>query len=297
LGVYEMGSGFKILNTALYLESGVGNLSTKFDVTGPYMIGRFPVKDFHPNHYPLTVAEIFTESSNIGSLKMASQMGPALQKGFFEKLGLFRPASLEIPEVGSPLYPKEWNETTTKTVSYGYGVSVSPLWLVTAIAGIVNKGVMLQPTLLKINPTEANSGVRIISEKTSEIMCKLMYMVVAQGRARKARVKGYEVGGKTGTANQISGRSYQKGSNTTSFVGAFPMSRPQYIVFIMVDRPQAIKETYGFNAAGWNAAPIAGKVIERIAPLLQVIPTNEENAQPEVNPMLIHVSTPRIGGH
>ncbi len=297
LGVYEMGSGFKILNTALYLESGMGELSTKFDVTGPYMIGRFPVKDFHPAHYPLTVAEIFTESSNIGSLKMASQMGPALQKAFFEKLGLFRMASLEIPEIGSPLYPKQWNETTTKTAAYGYGISISPLQLVTAIAGIVNKGMMCQPTLLKINSAKAPSGIRIISEKTSEIMCKLMYMVVAQGRSRKAQVKGYEVGGKTGTANQISGRSYQEGSNTTSFVGAFPMSHPQYIVFVMVDRPQAIKETYGFNAAGWNAAPIAGKIIGRIAPLLRVMPTSEGKMEPNENPMLIYARTPPPRGH
>ena len=122
-----------------------------------------------------------------------------------------------------------------------------------------------------------------------------MYMVVAQGTGRKAQVKRYEVGGKTGTANTLKGRSYEKGSNITSFVGAFPMSRPQYVVLIMVDRPQAIKETYGFNAAGWNAAPIAGKVIERIAPLLQVIPTNELQEKLEENPMLIHVSTHHKG--
>lgn len=291
LGAYEMGSSFKIFNTALYLESDESNLTKKFDVSGPLRLGRFKITDFHPAHYPLTVAEIFTESSNIGSAKMAMQMGSSLQKAFFERLGFFRPSSLELPEVGSPLFPKKWSESTTITTSYGYGISISPLQLVTAIAGVVNNGVMRQPTLVKANAFKTEGGVRVVSEKTSETMRKLMYMIVSQGRGKKAKVKGYEVGGKTGTANQLSGRSYQKGSNMTSFVGAFPMSRPQYIVLIMVDRPQAIKETYGFNAAGWNAAPIAGKVIARIAPLLHVIPISEGKIEPTEKSMLIPAST------
>ncbi|MBS0272060.1 MAG: penicillin-binding protein 2 [Proteobacteria bacterium] len=290
LGAYEMGSSFKIFNTALYLESGISSLATKFDVSGPLRVGRFKITDFHPAHYPLTVAEIFTESSNIGAAKMAMQMGSALQKAFFEKLGFFRPSPLELPEIGSPLLPKKWSESTTITTSYGYGISISPLQLVTAIAGIVNNGVMHQPTLVKARDFKVGDGVRVVSEKTSESMRKLMYMIVSQGRGKKARVKGYEVGGKTGTANQLSGRSYQKGTNMTSFVGAFPMSHPQYIVLIMVDRPQAIKETYGFNAAGWNAAPIAGKVIGRIAPLLHVIPTSEGRMDPTEKSMLIPAS-------
>ncbi|MBY0500723.1 MAG: penicillin-binding protein 2 [Alphaproteobacteria bacterium] len=295
LGTYEMGSSFKIFNTALYLESGISKLSNTFDVSGPFRLGRFKITDFHPAHYPLTVAQIFTESSNIGAIKMAIQMGPGRQRAFFEKLGFFTPPALEIPEIGSPLYPKKWGETTMITASYGYGISISPLQLVTAIAGIVNKGIMQPATLLKMQHPLAEKGVRIVSKETSEVMCKLMYMVVAQGTGRKAQVKRYEVGGKTGTANTLKGRSYEKGSNITSFVGAFPMSRPQYVVLVMVDRPQAIKETYGFNAAGWNAAPIAGKVIERIAPLLQVIPTNELQEKLEENPMLIHVSTHQKG--
>ncbi len=298
LGTYEMGSSFKIFNTALYLESGVGSLSTKFDVSAHLRIGRFRVSDFHPAHYPLTVAEIFTESSNIGAAKMAVQMGKDLQVAFFEKLGFFRAPSFEVPEIGSPLYPKVWSDSTIMTAAYGYGVSISPLQLVTAMAGIVNRGIMLQPTLLKIETSSAlGKGTRVISEKTSEIMCKLMYMVVAQGRSKKARVEGYEVGGKTGTANTLEGRAYKKGSNITSFMGAFPMSRPRYAVLIMIDRPQAIKGTYGFNAAGWNAAPIAGKVIGRIAPLLHVMPTNEGRVGSEPHPMLIDARVLQGRGH
>lgn len=296
LGTYEMGSSLKILNTALYLDSGVGDVSTKFDVSMPLRIGRFKVPDFHYIGYPITVAEVFTESSNIGSGKMAIQMGSALQRAFFKKIGFFSTPSLEIPELGAPLYPKKWSEATTITASYGYGISVSPLQLVTAIGGVVNKGIMQKPTLLKIEPSKVKPGFRIISEETSEIMCKLMYMVVAQGTGRQAQVKGYEVGGKTGTANTIDGRSYKKGSNMTSFVGAFPMRNPKYMVLIMVDRPQAIKGTYGFNAAGWNAAPIAGKVMGRIAPLLHVAPSMQQNTVPQ-DDFMISVSAPQHRGH
>ncbi len=296
LGAYEMGSSFKIFNMALYLESGLANLSAQFDVSGPLRVGRFKITDFHPAQV-LTTAEIFTESSNIGAAKMAMQMGGELQKAFFEKLGFFRPASLELSEVGSPLYPKQWSDVTTITASYGYGISISPLQLVTAIGGVVNKGMMQQPTLLKTASADVTKGTRIVSEKTSEIMRKLMYMVVAQGRGKQARAVGYEVGGKTGTANKMVGRSYQKGNNITSFAGVFPMSSPQYIVFIMVDRPQGTKETYGFNAGGWNAAPIAGRVIGRIAPLLQVVPVREESLQPGTHPLLIHARASQGGGH
>lgn len=286
LGVYEMGSTFKIFNTALYLENGI-NPSTTFDVSAPLRVGRFRITDIHPAHYPLTVAEIFTKSSNIGAAKMAMQMGIAHQKAFFEKLDFFKTPSLELPEIGSPLYPKNWSPSTLITASYGYGISISPLQLVTAIGGIMNNGVMQSPTLLKTDPLKVRKGKRIISEKTSEIMRKLMYMVVAQGTGHKAYVEGYQVGGKTGTANVLTGKSYQKGTNKTSFVSVFPVSKPQYLTLVIVDRPSGIKETYGFNAGGWNAAPITGKVIERIAPILQIIPVREDKPMADEQPMLI----------
>jgi cell division protein FtsI (penicillin-binding protein 3) len=297
LGTYEMGSSFKIFNTALYLESGIANMYTRFDVTGPLRVGRFKITDFHPTHHPLTVAEIFTESSNIGAAKMALQMGSARQQSFFTKLGFYKTPTFEIPEIGSPLYPKQWSEATTITASYGYGISISPLQLLTAFSGVVNYGVMQRPTILKTDMSQVKDGLRVISVETSEIMRKLMYTIVQEGRGRKARVKGYEVGGKTGTANKLVGKSYQEGNNQTSFVCGFPMSRPQYSVLIMVDRPQATKETFGFTAAGWNAAPIAGRVIERIAPLLQVVPVHDRKIDNEPNSMVIQVSAQPKRGH
>jgi len=271
LGVYEMGSNFKIFTTALYLDKG-GDVARTFDVTPPLRVGRFRITDIHPVYGAMTVAKIFTESSNIGMAKMALQFGGTSQRNFFEKLGFFKPLSLQIPELGSPLYPKEWSEATTITASYGYGVAVSPLHLVSAIGGIINNGVMVPPTLLKVDPTKGLKGKRIVSEKTSHRMRQLLHQVVAEGTGKKANVPGYQVGGKTGTANTLAGRSYKEGSNLTSFVATFPISDPQFLVLILVDRPQGIQETYGFNAGGWNAAPIAGLVIGRIAPLLQVMP-------------------------
>lgn len=288
LGAYEMGSSFKIFNTALFLESKIASLSTVYDVRAPIHIGRFKITDYPHVNPPLTVAEIFTKSSNIGAIKMVMQVGHERQQQFFKKLGFFETSSVEIPEVGAPIFPKSWSDVTAMTASYGYGISISPLQLVTAISGIVNKGMMNKPTLLRKENSQRDQGIRIISEETSNIMCQLMHRVVAEGTGKRARVKNYEVGGKSGTANILSGKAYKKGSNMTSFVGVFPMSRPEYIVLIMVDRPQAIKETYGFNAAGWNAAPIAGKVISRIAPLLQVVPVSEQKQEATENPQFIH---------
>jgi cell division protein FtsI (penicillin-binding protein 3) len=287
LGVYEMGSNFKIFTTALFLDKGKSSVHTKLDVSGPLRVGRFRITDIHPAHYPLTVTEIFVQSSNIGAAKMAMYLGSQLQQEFFKKLGFFQSPQLEIPELGSPLFPKQWSEPTLITASYGYGISITPLHLATAIGGIVNKGIMQQPTLLKKDQGYPAQGKRVVSEKTSEIMRKLLYMVVAQGTGKKAGVKGYEVGGKTGTANQLVGKSYKDGTSTTSFTGVFPMTDPKYLVLIMVDRPQGIKETYGFNLGGWNAAPITGKVIRRIAPILQVIPTHKEVDEAGQNPLLI----------
>ncbi len=274
LGVYELGSNFKIFTTALYLDRG-GDVRNTFDVTPPLRIGRFRITDIHPAYGPMPISTIFTESSNIGMAKMALQFGGTAQKNFFEKLGFFKPLTFQLPELGYPLYPKEWTESTTITASYGYGVAVSPLHLVSAIGGIVNKGIMMPPTLCKVDPTKGLKGKRIVSEQTSQIMRELLYKVVSEGTGKKARVLGYEVGGKTGTANTLAGRTYKKGTNITSFVATFPVSNPQFLVMIFVDRPQGIKETYGFNAGGWNAAPIAGTVISRIAPLLQVAPRHE----------------------
>ncbi|MEB3702906.1 Cell division protein FtsI/penicillin-binding protein 2 [Candidatus Bealeia paramacronuclearis] len=274
LGIYEMGSSFKIINTAMLLESGLGNLYSQYDVTGPYRLGRFKITDTHPHVGAYKVADIFIHSSNIGSIKMALQVGQERQKNFFKSLGFFQPSPLELPEVGSPMYPKNWSEATLITASYGYGVAVSPLQLITAVAGIINNGMMKKPTLLKVNDATTHESVRVVSSETSDAMKKLLYMQVSIGTGGKAKVAGFEVGGKTGTANTLEGRSYKQKSNRATFLSAFPMSDPQYALIIILEKPQAVEGTYGFNMAGWNAAPVTANVIRRMAAVLKVMPTS-----------------------
>ncbi len=297
LGSYEMGSSYKVFTTALYLESGISGIMKRFDVSEPIRMGRFKITDYHRHPDPLTVAEIFMESSNIGAAKMAMQMGPEAQRAFYEKLGFLNSVALEVPEVGSPLYPRNWSEATMISASYGYGVSISPLQLATGFGGVINKGIMQKPTLMKVQSHDELSGQRVVSEKTSEMMRRLLYMIVGHGRGRKAQVVGYMLGGKSGTANTLVNGRYVKGSNLTSFMSAFPMTNPKYSVLIMVDRPQGIKETFGFNAGGWNAGPIAGKVIRRIAPLLNVMPVDERVKEPEANSLIIPACMNTKKGH
>lgn len=280
LGVYEMGSTFKIFNTAMVLESGRVHMNDMFDATRPIRIGRFTISDFHPENKWMDVADVFKHSSNIGSVKMAMEVGPAAQKEFMTKLGFMRQASLELPERGWPMVPNPWREVNMMTISFGHGMSVSPVHLMGAVGGVVNGGIMHAPTLLRRdNPNEV-PGTRIISEKTSDTMRKLMRLVVTEGTATKADAYGYVVGGKTGTADKVKGRSYAGNARISSFAGAFPMNDPRYAIYIMVDEPKGTKKTFGYATGGWVAAPTVGNIVAQIGPLLGVRP--QDNHSPEV---------------
>lgn len=272
LGVYEQGSIFKIFNTTIALETKVVNLDSKFDATQPLQVGKFKVTDYRGKNTWLSTEEIFLYSSNIGSAKMALLFGGEKQKAFFNKLGFFKSKRLELPEIGAPLYPTIWKEANTITASYGYGVAVTPLHVASAVGGIVNDGYLIEPTLLKRDGIP--SDVRqVVSANTSQAIRGLMRKMVVEGSGGKAKVAGVHIGGKSGTTNyrKSQGRGYQKKDVRTAFVGVFPKS-PRYVVYVMLEKPNATKETYGFNAAGWNAAPLCGSVVKRIAPLLGLTP-------------------------
>jgi cell division protein FtsI (penicillin-binding protein 3) len=278
LGVYEMGSTFKIFNHAMALEAGTATMTSSYDVTAPIRIGRFTIKDDHPKPGSLTVPEIFKFSSNIGSVKMAQDVGVNGQREFLGRLGLLTQPKLELPEVGSPQIPQPWRPINLMTVAFGHGISVSPIQLVTAVVPVANGGVLLKPTLLKQPEGEPVIGTRVLSQKTSDNMRRLMRLVVEEGTGRNAEAEGYMVGGKTGTAEKIGPRGgYIKNANFTSFVGVFPMHRPRYVVLASIDEPKGLKETYFFKTAGWNAAPAAGRIIARIAPMLGVMPVDPNN--------------------
>jgi cell division protein FtsI (penicillin-binding protein 3) len=282
LGVYEMGSTFKIFNTAMVLDSGRVKPTDTFDAIHNIEIGRFTIRDYHSENRMLSVAEIFEVSSNLGSVRMMQTVGAAAQKTFMGKMGFLKPAELEVSENGWPIAPNPWREINAMTISFGHGLSVSPVHVVAAAAATINGGILVKPTLLKRPAGEAPAGDRVISEQTSQQMRKLFRLVVAEGTAKSANVPGYLVGGKTGTADKQAkqGHGYAKNARRSSFVGAFPMHDPRYLVYVLLDDPKGTKKTYGFATAGWVAAPAVGRVIARIAPILGV-PQVDETA-PEI---------------
>lgn len=276
-GVYEMGSGFKTFTVAMALDHKIVNLSGGFDATEPLKVAGFTIRDDHAKKRWLSVPEIFTYSSNIGSALMAEKIGREKQQAFLEKLGLFEKASIEIGEVEKPLLPRQWGPVEMMTVSYGHGIAVSPLHLANGIAAMVNGGRLIPATLLvKDKPTE---GVRVISKKTSRMMADLLHLAVEYGTGSKAKVAHYSVGGKTGTAEKPGVGGYRKKDLVSSFVGVFPMENPRYVVFAMLDEPRGTKDTFNFATGGWTAAPVVGKVISYIGPLLGVMPVGVQKVK------------------
>lgn len=272
LGVYEMGSTFKAFNTAMALDTGQINIEDRFDATGPYKVANRTIHDLHPENRWLTVSEVFMVSSNIGSARIAHQVGAQVQSEFLQRLGLFDRAVVEIPEIGRPLLPIKWGPTETATVSYGHGISVSPLSIAAAMASLINGGFKIEPTVLRQRNFDADARPRVVRTETSTQMRRLMRQVVTQGTGSKADVPGYSVGGKTGTADKPSAGGYNRRTLITSFVGIFPSNNPQYLVLAVLDEPQGTKDTWGYRAAGWNAAPTVGAVVRRAAPIMGVRP-------------------------
>ena len=280
LGVYEMGSTFKTFNTALALDSGTATFASSYDATRPIKIARFTISDSHPENRVLTVPEIFMYSSNIGSVRMALDVGTERQQDFMARLGMLRRASIELPELGMPLVPNPWREINTMTIAFGHGMSVTPLHLATGISAMVNGGTLRPATLIKAEGGRAQAGQRVISEHTSEQIRRLMRLVVMRGTGKKAEADGYLVGGKTGTAEKVGAHGgYAKKALLSSFVGAFPMNNPRYVVLVMIDEPQGNKETYGFATGGWVAAPSVSRIVTRIGPMLGMPPVDEQSPQ------------------
>ncbi len=275
LGVFEMGSTFKLFSTAAALESGRIHFSSTYDTREPIRYGRFTISDYHAKNRVMTVPEIFIYSSNIGTARMAQDVGSEKLKDFYRALGFFEQAPLEIPERGSPLYPNPWRDISTLTTSFGHGIAVSPVHLVRAVAALVNGGTLVTPTLVKKENAGmplSPKGVRVTSPQTSVLVRQLMELVVASGTGKNAYVEGYNVGGKTGTSEKnIQGR-YVKNRLMSSFIGVFPVKNPRYAVLAIIDEPQGTKETFGYATGGWTAAPVVASVIEAMGPLYQIPP-------------------------
>ena len=274
-GVYEMGSTFKLLTAAMALDSGVVAISGGYDASKPMRVARFSITDYHAKNRWLSVPEILIYSSNIGAAKMALDVGSKAQQTYLGRLGLLRPSPVELPEVGHPLVPSPWREISTVTVSYGHGLSVSPVQLANAIATTVNGGIRRPTTLLKQQAPEGIPGARVFSPDTSAKMRGLMRLVVSRGTGKNAEKEadGYLIGGKTGTAEKIKASGgYSDKANIASFVGAFPIHAPRYVVCVVVDEPKGTKESFGYATGGWVAAPAVGRIVQRTAGIMGITP-------------------------
>lgn len=273
LGTYEPGSTFKLLNVAAALDSGAVTLRSGFDASKPIHISRFTINDFDGEKRWLSVPEIIQYSSNIGSAKMGLELGRDRQREFMSRMGMLKPATIELPEVAAPQVPSPWRDINTMTIAFGHGIAVSPLQLANGIAGLVNNGVMHSATLVK-RPDGAplSAGERVISSRTSEMVRELMRVVVVKGTATKANVPGYFVGGKTGTAEKNAKGRYRKDMRVSSFIGTFPVNAPRFVIYFMLDEPKATKATFGFATAGWVAVPSAGRLVSQIAALYGLSP-------------------------
>lgn len=284
LGVYEIGSIFKVFTAAMALDAGVVNMASGYDASSPIQVARFSIRDYKPKNRWLSLPEILVYSSNIGAAKMALDVGAERQQEFLRRIGLLSPSQVEVPERGSPMAPSTWREINTMTIGFGHGLAVTPVQAAAAFAAMVNGGTLYQPTLLRWNSDQPPPGIQVIEPETSDTIRLLTHLVVLYGSGRNAQVPGYLIGGKTGTAEKLDSRGgYAEDRLLSSFMGAFPIDDPRYVVLVMIDEPHGIPETYGYATAGWTAAPAAGRIISRIGPLAGIGP--RDTRLPELPPV------------
>ena len=274
-GVYELGSTFKIFAAAQAIEEGIVSPDTVLNIKGPLFFGKYKIKDHHYLGEELSVEEIMVKSSNIGTARLAAKIGAERQKEFLRRLGLLDLTGIELPEASraKPQFPKRWSKLSTATVSYGHGISVSPLHIAVAYSTIVNGGTKVFPTLVK-NSRKNVKPAAIISTETSIKLQNILKKVVESGTARNAALDDYSIGGKTGTADKVdfSKSGYHEDKVITTFVATFPMERPRYVLVVTLDEPEDWSIDKPMRTAGWTAVPVATEIIQRIAPVLGIEP-------------------------
>lgn len=275
-GVYELGSVFKIFNMAQALELGLVDPETQVDTKNPLVWGKYRIRDFHNYGDHLSATEVIVESSNIGSANIAIKIGAERQREFLDQLGLLKPTPVELTEAptGEPLLPKNWSELSTMTISYGHGLSSSPLHLASAYSTIVNGGTRVRPTLIRTG--KAEQGERVISEETSRESLAMLRAVVERGTASFGEVPGYDVAGKTGTADKPKPTGgYYDDKVISTFASTFPADDPKYVLVVNLDEPVETSGSEPRRTAGWTAVPVASEMIRRVAPLLGLRPQVE----------------------
>ncbi len=281
-GVYELGSTFKIFAAAQAMELGLVNPDTLVDANAPMVWGKHRIKEFQGKNYgpKLSVSDVIAKSSNVGTAHIALMIGGLRQQAFLKSLGFFEPSPLEMVEARSskPLIPAKWPDIVTITASYGHGMSASPMHLASAYATIANGGVAVTPTLLR--RSSLPDGTRLLSERVAADAVAMLRGVVDHGTASYARIPGYPVAGKTGTADKPKRTGgYYKDKVVNTFASMFPASDPRYVLVVTLDEPVDTSGTEPRRTAGYTAVPVAAEVIRRTAPLMGLRP-EIELAQP-----------------
>lgn len=278
LGLYELGSTFKILTAAQAMEAGIAKPDTMIEIGHSLESGQESIRDHDYYGEELSLQNVIVKSSNIGTARLARALGGRAQREFLGRLGLLEPTVLELPEAAHarPQFPrgKRWNELATMTISFGHGISASPLHLASAYASMVNGGYRVYPTLLN-EGWEERKRERVISEETSIAIRKMMRDVVTspEGTGGLARSDGYDIGGKTGTADKKNPEGgYYEDKNINSFAAAFPMSDPKYVLVVTLDEPRFAGGNSRQRTAAWTAVPVAREIVQRVAPLLNLRP-------------------------
>lgn len=274
-GVYELGSTYKLFTVAQALEEELVTPQTMIDTQGPLRMAGFSINDFHDYGPRMSVRDVLVQSSNIGTARLAQMIGAERQQQFLGRLGLLEALDFEMIESrqGRPLYPSNWGQLSTMTISYGHGISATQLHLAAAYATMVNGGTMVRPTLQR--QAEPQLGERVISEETSMALREMLRAVVAEeeGTANLAEIAGYEVGGKTGSADKPNPNGgYYEDRVIATFASIFPSNDPQYVLVVTLDEPSISVLGETRRTAGWTAVPVAAEVIRRVAPLLGLRP-------------------------
>jgi cell division protein FtsI (penicillin-binding protein 3) len=271
--VYELGSTFKPLTVAAAIDAGtVTDLSRRYPAT-PYRISGYTIKDLKPKGSSLNVPEMLIHSSNVVTAHIVEDLGTTRLKQTMVDLGMNERPYVELPARGFPIWPGgKWPLLRGVTVGYGHGIAVTPLHLASAYATMVNGGIWRPATLLKVEPGHEARGRQVFKASTSARMNQLLRMITVYGTGRNADAPGFRVGGKTGSAEKPGAGGYQRTTLVSTFAAAFPMDKPRFVVIIMLDEPKGTAASSYQRTAAWNAAPIVGRLVPRIGPMLGVLP-------------------------
>lgn len=268
MSTYDLGSVFKPLTVAMALEDELTTRDEMFDVHKPYKVLNKFIRDDHPAPGPLSLDYVLADSSNRGTAMLAQRIGKERQQSFLQALGLMNRVPYELAESAHPQIQDFWGEMATVTVSYGHGISVTPLALTVAVGALLNDGVYVEPTIVRHDVTRTPQTRRVFSREVAKDLADMMRLTVVEGTGKKADVPGFGVMGKTGTAEKPHNGGYDQTRLVTSFIAGFPHSAPRYALIVTLDEPQGLPETHGYATSGWNATPTAGAIIERVGPML-----------------------------